>query len=99
MPESLPKPTNKVLPFARLSTLDQATDYALAGYHAAIGKAEANTGAIGRLWKDASDAYAASYGTILGLRALSPAEALKQASAALHNANHLSDLAATGAVS
>ena len=95
---TLPKPTGKVVNFDQIKNLDQATDYALGGYHAAMAKTE-KPGAVGRLWKDACDAYAAAYGTILGLRALPADEGLKKATEALHQANHLSDVAATGAVS
>ena len=95
---TLPKPTGKVVNFDQIKTLDQASDYALGGYHAALGKAGA-TGPVARLWKDAGDAYAAAYGTILAARALPPADGLKQATSSLHEANHLSDVAAAGAVS
>ena len=97
--ENLPKPTGKVVNFDQIKTLDQANDYALAGYHAAIGKTENKAGASARLWKDAADAYAAAYGTIMGLRALPADQGVKKASEALHNANHLSDVASTSAVS
>ena len=94
--QNLPKPSGKVVNFADIKSLDQASDYALGGYHAALAKAD-KPGAAGRLWKDASDAYAAAYGTILASRALPPADGLKKATDALHEANHLSDVASTGA--
>lgn len=92
--ETLPKPTAKVVNFDQIKDLDQATNYALAGYHAALAKAQ-GTGPKARLWKDAADAYAAAYGTILGLRALPADQGVKKATESLHDANHLSDQAAT----
>lgn len=95
MSETLPKPNGKVVNFDQITSLAQATDYALAGYHAAIAKQQSKQGAPSRLWKDASDAYAAAYGTILGLHGLPAAEAVKKATETLHQANHLSDVASS----
>lgn len=94
MSESLPQPKTRPVNFDQIQTFDQATDYALAGYHAAIARSQSTSGPHGRLWKDAADSYAAAYGTILGFRALPGDEGLKKATEALHQANHLSDEAA-----
>ena len=93
---TLPKPTNKVVDFAQIASFDQASDYALAGYHAAMKQAEKQSGAVGRLWKDAADAYAAAFAQIAGLRVL-PGDNLAKAREVLHTANHLSDQATAGA--
>ncbi|CAN5916140.1 hypothetical protein BH11MYX2_BH11MYX2_00580 [soil metagenome] len=95
MSDTLPKPSHKPVNFDQIKSVDQASDYALGGYHAALAQSSKNNGPESRLWKDAADAYAAAYGTILGTRALPGDQGLQKATEALHQANHLSDQAKT----
>ena len=93
--QTLPRPTNKVVNFDKIESMDQANDYALAGYHAAAGKSEKEEGAVGRLWKDAAEAYHAAYMGIAAIRGLPADQAIPRARELLDKANHLADVAKT----
>ena len=93
--QTLPEPTNKVVNFDKIETVDQANDYALAGYHAAVKKADKEEGPVGRLWQDAAEAYHAAYMGIAAIRGLAADQALPRARDLLDKANHLADVAKT----
>jgi hypothetical protein len=93
--QALPQPAHKAVNFDQIGTLDQANDYALAGYHAATSKAEKASGAIARLWEDAASAYQAAYMGIAAIRGLPVDQAMPRARDLLDKANHLADVART----
>ena len=93
--QTLPNPTSKVVNFDKIETVDQANDYALAGYHAAMKKVDKEEGAVSRLWKEAAEGYHAAYMGIAAIRGLPADQALPRARELLDKANHLSDLAKT----
>ncbi len=97
--QTLPRPTGKVVNFDQVKTFDQAVDYALGGYHAALAKSAKEQGATARLWKDAATAYHSAYVSMGPLRTIPGNAGLEQARELLHKANHLGDVAASGASS
>jgi hypothetical protein len=96
---TLPRPTHKAVPYDQITTLPQAIDYALSGYHASIDKAKKDAGARSRLWRDAAEAYRTAYLTIVTLQTLPADQAFPQAREQLKKANHLADQAAASAQS
>jgi hypothetical protein len=96
---TLPKPVHKAVPYDQLTTLPQAIDYALAGYHAANDKASGASGALARLWNDAADAYRTAYLTIVTLQTMPADKAFPQAKDHLKKANHMADQAAASSPS
>lgn len=92
----VPQPKSKVVNFDQIKTFDQAFDYAVAGYHASL-KSSSKGGPIGRLWKDAADAYYAAYLAMIPLRAIANDQAMIKAKELLHDANHKADVARVGA--
>ena len=60
---SLPRPSGKVVPFAKIETFDQAVDYALGGYHAAVAKSEHSNGPVQRQYP--SLAYDSKRGKVM----------------------------------
>jgi hypothetical protein len=91
---ALPSPGKKAVPFARVSTYDETVDYALAGHHASLQKADKSEGARGRLWRDAAEAYRSAYLALLTLKTLPEATSVQQGKELLARANHLADEAA-----
>ena len=92
---ALPKPQNKVVNFDAIQSMEQANDYALAGYHASVKKAEKEDGPVSRLWADAADAYHAAYVGIAAIMGLPADQALPRARDLIDKANHLADVAKT----
>jgi hypothetical protein len=92
----VPQPTSKVVNFDQIKTFDQAFDYAVAGYHASM-KSSQKAGPVGRLWKDAADAYYAAYLAMIPLRAIASDQAMMKGKELLHDANHKADIAKVGA--
>src|SRR5687767_815324 len=93
--QNLPRPASKVVNFDKIESLDQASDYALAGYHAAASKSDKAEGAMARLWADAAEAYHAAYMGIAAIRGLPVDQALPKARDLVDKANHLADISKT----
>jgi hypothetical protein len=96
---TLPQPVHKALPYDQLTTLPQAIDYALSGYHASSDRAGRASGAKARLWRDAAEAYRAAYLTIVTLQTLPADKGFPQAKEQLKKANHVADEAGAASAS
>ena len=65
--DSLPRPEGKPVPFAKIDTVDEASDYALGGFHACLDQAQKGN-ADG--WTQAARAYLTAYTALQGLKVL-----------------------------
>lgn len=92
--ESLPRPKNKPVPFAKVDTWDEANDYVLGGFHACIDKIGKTDGAEQRLWTSAAQAYLGAYAGMIGLKVLPADQGMPKFRELVADANHAADQAA-----
>jgi hypothetical protein len=92
--DKLPRPKAKVVPFTKVDTWDEATDYILASYHACVDKIEKTEGAEERLWTSAAQAYLGAYMGVAGLKVLPGDAGLAKTREQIADANHKADVAA-----
>jgi hypothetical protein len=87
--DSLPRPSGKPVPFAKVDTVDEASDYALGGFHASVDQAQkGNAGA----WTQAARGYLTAYSALQGLKVLAKPD-VASVKAILAQANLLADQA------
>jgi hypothetical protein len=92
--DKLPRPTGKVVPFPKVDTWEEATDYILASYHACVDKIGKTEGPEERLWASAAQAYIGAYMGIAGLKVLPNNAGLAKTREQIAEANHKADQAA-----
>ncbi len=97
--DKLPRPSGKVVPFPKVDTWDEATDYVLASYHACVDKIEKTDGAEQRLWTSAAQAYLGAYMGVAGLKVLPGDAGLAKTKEQIADANHKADQAAAASKS
>ena len=95
--EKLPRPTGKPVPFPKVDTWDEASDYVLAAYHACVDKIGKTEGPEERLWASAAQAYIGAYMGMIGLKALPGNAGLAKFKEQVADANHKADQAAAAA--
>jgi hypothetical protein len=92
--DKLPRPEGKVVPFPKVDTWEEATNYILASYHACVDKIEKTEGAEERLWTSAGLAYFGAYMGVAGLKSLPNNAGLEKTREQIAGANHKADQAA-----
>jgi hypothetical protein len=95
--DKLPRPKNKPVPFAKVDTWDEASDYVLGAFHACVDKIDKTSGPEERLWASAAQAYIGAYMGMVGLKALPGDQGLAKFREQVAEANHKADQAAAAA--
>jgi hypothetical protein len=95
--DKLPRPNNKAVPFAKVDTWDEASDYVLSAYHACVDKIGKTEGPEERLWTSAAQAYIGAYMGMMGLKVLPGDQGLAKFKEQVADANHKADQAAAAA--
>lgn len=94
--DKLPRPKGKAVPFPKVDSWDEASDYVLSAYHACVDKIGKTKDAEQRLWTSAAQAYIGAYGGLAGLRTLGD-QGLAKFKEQVADANHKADQAAAAA--
>ena len=95
--DKLPRPSGKPVPFPKVDTWDEASDYVLGAYHACVDKIDKTDGAEQRLWTSAAQSYIGAYMGMVGLKALPNNQGLAKFKEQVADANHKADQAAAAA--
>jgi hypothetical protein len=92
--DKLPRPKGKPVPFPKVDTWDEASDYILGAYHACVDRIDKTQGPEQRLWTSAAQSYIGAFMSLAGLRVLPGDQGMGKLRELIADANHKADQAA-----
>ena len=95
--DKLPRPKGKAVPFPKVDSWDEASDYVLSAYHACVDKIDKTKDAEQRLWTSAAQSYIGAFMGLAGLRTLPGDAGLAKFKEQVADANQKADQAAAAA--